>query len=53
MALYDNYVADVSVNEVVTDEERREDDAFLDAVMDTSVMKQAHQFLVSKGTPLT
>jgi len=49
MALYDNYVADVSVNEVVTDEERREDDAFLDAVMDTSVMKQAHQFLVSKG----
>jgi len=48
MALYDNYVADVNVKETVTDEERQEDTAFLDAIMDTSVMKQAHQFLVSK-----
>ena len=53
IALYDNYVADVAVNEVVTNHERLEDTAFLHAVMETSVMKQAHQFLVSKGKLIT
>ena len=49
LALYDNYDVSCSVTEVVTAEERVEDDAFLDAIMATSVMQQAHTFLVSKG----
>jgi poly(U)-specific endoribonuclease len=37
------------VTEVITAEEQTENDAFLDAILGTSVMQQAHQFLVSKG----
>jgi len=49
LALYDNYELACTVTEVVTPEERVEDDAFLDAIMATSVMQQAHTFLASKG----
>ena len=50
MALYDNYEDDVQVTEVVTAEEIAENDAFLTAVVQTTVMQEAHEFLVSKGT---
>ena len=50
MALYDNYEDNVNTPEVVTPEEEAENNAFLDAVIDTSVMQQAHQFLVGEGT---
>ena len=37
------------MTEVVTAGEQTENDAFLDAILATSVMQQAHTFLVSKG----
>lgn len=49
MALYDNYVEDCKVTEDVTPEEEAENDAFLDAILATSVFQQAHAFLVSKS----
>ena len=39
---------DVEENEEVTWEEKRENWDFLRAIMKTEVMKEAHQFLVSK-----
>ena len=50
MALYDNYEDNVQVPEVVTEEEEVENNAFLDAVVKTAVMQQAHAFLANKGT---
>ncbi|XP_005099015.1 poly(U)-specific endoribonuclease-A [Aplysia californica] len=47
-ALLDNYEMDLSEEEEVTWEERQENYDFLTAIMDTAVMKEAHQFLVSK-----
>lgn len=49
LALYDNYVEDCKVTEDVTPEEQTENDAFLDAILATSVFQQAHAFLVSKN----
>ncbi|XP_046445273.1 endoribonuclease CG2145-like [Daphnia pulex] len=49
LALFDNYDENCKVTEVITAEEQTENDAFLDAILGTSVMQQAHQFLVSKG----
>lgn len=37
------------MTEVVTSGETAEDNAFLNAIMATSVMQQAHSFLASKG----
>ena len=49
LALFDNYDENCKVTEVITAEEQTENDAFLDAILATSVFQQAHQFLVSKG----
>ncbi|KAK7100065.1 poly(U)-specific endoribonuclease-A-like [Littorina saxatilis] len=47
--LLDNYEMDVSEAEEVTWEERKENWNFLEAIMKTEVMKEAHRFLASKG----
>jgi poly(U)-specific endoribonuclease len=49
IALMDNYERETGVPESVTPEEERENWAFLDAIMHTRPMKEAHQYLVSKG----
>nr|CAD7407515.1 unnamed protein product [Timema poppensis] len=46
--LYDNYIADVSVNEQVTSPEIQEENDLLDAFLKTSVMKYTNQFLIQK-----
>jgi len=48
-ALLDNFEMEVGTAEVTTQEERQEVHEFLDAMMDTDVMKEAHKFLVEKG----
>lgn len=48
-ALFDNYELDTSVVESVTPAERREEDEFLDKVLDTQVMKIAMNYLKQKG----
>lgn len=47
--LFNNYETDTMVNEHVTPNERKEENDFLDAIMATSVMRQAMQFLQSKS----
>ncbi|XP_070686831.1 uridylate-specific endoribonuclease C [Pempheris klunzingeri] len=47
--LLDNYELSTGVTERVTAEELTEMDLFLDAVLETEVMKRAHKYLVSKG----
>lgn len=47
--LFNNYEQDTTVNEHVTANERKEENDFLDAVMATSVMRQAMLFLQQKG----
>nr|XP_046251198.1 uridylate-specific endoribonuclease C [Scatophagus argus] len=47
--LLDNYERSVGVAERVTTEELTEINLFLDAVLETEVMKRAHRYLVSKG----
>ncbi|XP_071393829.1 uridylate-specific endoribonuclease C [Centroberyx affinis] len=49
MKLLDNYERSTGVAEHVSTEERTEINLFLDAVLDTEVMKRAHKYLVSKG----
>ena len=49
LALYDNYELDVKNKEVVTPEERREEDELLDKVLETEIMKKAMKFLSDKG----
>ncbi|XP_071774803.1 uridylate-specific endoribonuclease C [Centroberyx gerrardi] len=49
MKLLDNYERSTGVAEHVSTEERTENNLFLDAVLDTEVMKRAHKYLVSKG----
>ena len=49
LAMYDNYVANVNETEQVTNQELTEEVAFLDAVIETKVMKAAHKFLVAQG----
>ena len=51
-ALLDNYQHDVTVQDVLTGQQIAEDLAFIDAVMETSVMQQLHTFLISKGNKL-
>lgn len=46
IAMFDVWHPDVKVTETVDDAREL---AFLDAVMATDVMKEAHAFLVSKG----
>ncbi|XP_029930457.1 poly(U)-specific endoribonuclease-C-like isoform X1 [Myripristis murdjan] len=47
--LLDNYEMSTGVSETVTSEELRENHLFLDAILETDVMKHAHKYLVSKG----
>jgi len=51
MQLLDNYIPDVKVTEIVTPEERAEEEAFLDAVFATPLMIKAQEFLASKNLP--
>lgn len=48
-ALLDNYSMDVSEEEKVTRQEIRENHEFLDTIMETEVMKRAHQYLSACG----
>lgn len=47
--LLDNYESSTGVAEYVSTEEQTETNQFLDAVLETEVMKRAHRYLVSKG----
>uniref|UniRef100_T1PE22 Endoribonuclease XendoU n=1 Tax=Musca domestica TaxID=7370 RepID=T1PE22_MUSDO len=47
--LFNNYEQDTLTNEHVTPNERKEENDFVDAVMATSVMRQAMLFLQNKG----
>jgi len=47
-ALLDNYESEVDKPEVVTPEEELENWKFIDAIMETEVMKETHRFLVAQ-----
>nr|XP_057918155.1 uridylate-specific endoribonuclease C-like [Doryrhamphus excisus] len=47
--LLDNYEMSTGVTETVTSEELQENHKFLDAILETQVMKCAHQYLVKKS----
>nr|XP_032527836.1 poly(U)-specific endoribonuclease homolog [Danaus plexippus plexippus] len=47
--LLDNYERDTLVNEYVTPQERNEENAFMDAIMTTSVIRHLMTFLKDKG----
>ena len=49
IALLDNYESETGREEIVTEQEREENWAFLDAIMETTVMQKAHAYLVEKG----
>lgn len=51
--LLDNYEKSTGVTESVTAEELAENYRFLDAILQTEVMKRAHKYLVSKGKSST
>lgn len=48
-ALFDNYELDATDKEVITTHEKNEENDFINAVLDTKVMKTAMQFLHKKG----
>ncbi|XP_069084746.1 poly(U)-specific endoribonuclease-A-like isoform X1 [Pleurodeles waltl] len=48
VSLLDNYEMSTGVTEVVTPEEVAENNSFLDAILETAVMKMAHEYLVQK-----
>ncbi len=48
-ALLDNYTPDTDVPEVDTAEEDTEQKQFLNACLQTPLMKEAHRFLVDEG----
>lgn len=47
--LYDNYELDTMTVESVTPAELREEDEFLNKILDTAVMKAAMNYLQQKG----
>lgn len=47
--LLDNYEMSTGVEETLTTEELKENHLFLDAILETEVMKCAHKYLASKG----
>ncbi|XP_067331719.1 poly(U)-specific endoribonuclease-C-like isoform X2 [Channa argus] len=49
ISLLDNYEMSTGVSETVTSEELKENKLFIDAIMETGVMKCAHKYLVKKG----
>nr|XP_006127765.1 poly(U)-specific endoribonuclease-like [Pelodiscus sinensis] len=49
VSLLDNYETSTGVEEVVTPQEMAENNRFLDAILETKVMKLTHQYLVTKN----
>ncbi|PFX18344.1 Poly(U)-specific endoribonuclease-B [Stylophora pistillata] len=49
IALLDNYESEGGQGEVVTEHEIKENQCFIDAIMETKPMKIAHEFLASKN----
>lgn len=49
MDLFDNYVATVGQKEVTNSSENAEEDAFLDAVLESQPMEIAHRWLVEQS----
>jgi len=49
IALLDNYKASTGISEEVTPEEVKENRDFIDAIMDTKVMKRTHEYLAKCG----
>ncbi|KAM8980476.1 poly(U)-specific endoribonuclease isoform X1 [Sarcophilus harrisii] len=49
ISLLDNYETSTGIAEVVTPEEEAENNLFLDALLETEVMKLTHQYLVRKN----
>ncbi|XP_071964427.1 poly(U)-specific endoribonuclease-like [Antedon mediterranea] len=48
IALLDNYESETGIAEVVTEAEVRENQVFIDAIMETKVMKIVHKYLADK-----
>ncbi|XP_028986594.1 poly(U)-specific endoribonuclease-C-like [Betta splendens] len=49
VSLLDNYEMSTGVSEMVTSEELKENKLFIDAIMETGVMKCAHKYLAKTG----
>lgn len=49
-ALFDNYEMDASINEQVTDQETKEENDFITALLKTDVMKTLMKFFYEKGS---
>lgn len=49
-ALFDNYNSDASVNEQMTDVEKKEEQDFISALLKTDVIKTLMKFLTEKGS---
>lgn len=49
IALLDNYKVSAGLPEEVTSEEIQENRSFIDAIMETKVMKRVHEYLASRG----
>lgn len=47
--LFNNYELDTAVNEHVTAQERNEENALLDAMLSTSLMRHLMNFFIEKG----
>ena len=47
--MLDNYKSEGGLGEVVTEEEVKENQEFIDAIMKTEPMKIAHHYLAEKG----
>ncbi|CAG9863409.1 unnamed protein product [Phyllotreta striolata] len=47
--LYNNYILETNQNEVYTQEEKNEENDFLNAVLSTPVMEYTRNFLINKG----
>lgn len=50
IVLHDNYIVQTNVAEQITDNEKYEENDFLDAILSTSVMEFTRNFLISTGT---
>ena len=49
IALLDNYESETGREEVVTQQEKHENQHFVDAIYETEPMKIAHEYLAGKG----
>ena len=47
--LLDNYIADTDIQEELTEEDVQEEVDFIDAIYNTKVMQETHQFLIDQG----